>query len=104
MMSLRSTNEVFPAHFPEFCIFLALRNGRGPGVGMISAIHEDTGDVIWNSGPQPLNFSSDPLETRTLFIRVKNADFPAAGAYSFEFRYNGVVLASQSMIVEGSQS
>ncbi len=101
MMHLRSPNGAFPAHFPEFFVFLALRNGRGPGVGMISAIHEDNGEVIWNSGPQPLKFSSDPLQTRTLFIRVTNAEFPAAGAYSFEFRYNGIVLALQSLIVAG---
>jgi hypothetical protein len=104
MMGLYSAVNVFPAHFPDFCIFLALRNGRGAGVGEVSAINEDTGEVSWHSGPHPLNFSSDPLETRTLSIRVKKAVFPAAGAYSFEFRYNGVVLATQSLVVTGSSS
>ena len=47
---------------------------------------------------------ADPLQFRWLFIRVKNADFPAAGAYTFEFRYNGGVLASQSLIVEAGGS
>jgi hypothetical protein len=104
MMGLTSATDVFPAHFPEFCIFLVLRNGRGPGTGEVSAVDEDTGDVCWHSGPHPLNFSSDPLEYRTLAIRVANAVFPAAGAYSFEFRYNGTVLATQSLIVTGGNS
>ncbi|HEY1378447.1 MAG TPA: hypothetical protein VGF55_16735 [Gemmataceae bacterium] len=101
MIGLTSASNAFPAPFPDFCVFLALRNGRGPGTGDVSAIYEDTGEVCWNSGPHSLNFSSDPLEFRTLAIRVTNAVFPAAGAYMFEFRYNGTVLATQSLIVTG---
>ena len=104
MMGLTSPSDAFPAHFPEFCIFLVLRNGRGPGVGVVSAIYEDTGEVSWISGPHPLNFSSNPLEFRTLSIRVTNVVFQAAGAYSFEFRYNGAVLATQSLTVTGVNS
>jgi hypothetical protein len=104
MTGLTSANDAFPANFPDFCVFLVLRNGRGPGEGQLSAIYDDTGEVPWTSGPYPLSFRSDPLEFRTLAIRVRNAVFPAAGAYSFEFRYNGLVLATQSLIVTGGNS
>jgi hypothetical protein len=104
MLRLRSDAGVFPVRLPMVCAFLALRNGRGTGTGMVSAVHDDTGRVVWNSAPQEFNFGTDPLEFRGAYFRVRNAIFPAAGAYTFEFRYNSVVLASQSLIVVGSQS
>jgi hypothetical protein len=104
MTHLRSPNGVFPAPVPEFCVLLALRNGRGSGVIVISAASEDTGAVCWQSAPQPINFGPDPLETRWVYLRIRRAVFPSAGVYSFDFRYNGIGLASQSLIVEGGPS
>jgi hypothetical protein len=102
MTRLRSPSGAFPAPVPEFRTLLALRNGRGSGDIVITAICEDTGMVCWSSAPQRINFGINPLETRWVNIRIKNVVFPNAGAYSFEFRYNGIVLASQSLIAVGS--
>src|SRR5262249_23047381 len=100
---LNSRGGIFPRHFPNLCAFLLLRNGRGTGIGQVVGVHEDTGRVVCRSAPQNLNLGTDPLEFRGAFFRMKNIVLPAKGAYTFEFRYNGVVLATQSLIVRGSQ-
>jgi Family of unknown function (DUF6941) len=102
MTHLRSPKGAFPAPIPEFCTLLALRNGRGSGEIVISAVCEDTGAACWNSAPQRINFGTDPLETRWLNIRIKKVVVPNAGVYFFEFRYDGIVLASQSLVAVGS--
>jgi hypothetical protein len=104
MTHLGSLNSVFPAPVSEFCVLLALRNGRGSGVIVISAACEDTGVVCWNSTPQRINFGTDPLETRWVNIRIKKVVLPNAGVYFFEFRYDGIVLASQSLVAVGGNS
>lgn len=104
MTHVQSPIGAFPAHIAEFCILMALRNGRGPGTAMISAVNEDTGETCWNSVPMRINFGADPLETRWLSFRMKEVTFPNAGVYSVEFRYNDIVLASQALIVTGSNS
>jgi hypothetical protein len=104
MTRVQSPIGAFPARLPELCILMALRNGRGPGIAVISAVNEYTGETCWNPVPMRINFGADPLETRWLSFRVKDVAFPNAGVYSVEFRYNDVVRASQSLIVTGSNS
>jgi hypothetical protein len=101
MTQLESPGGAFPAPVPEFCVLLALRNGRGHGSATLSALNEDTGSACWNSVTLPINFGPNPLETRWLSFRVSDVTFPNAGVYAVEFRYNGAVLASQSLIVTG---
>jgi hypothetical protein len=103
MFRLRSEAGTFPVRCPKICALLVLRNGRGTGTGVVSAVHDDTGIVCWRSKPQTLDFGADPLEFRGAYFRGENAIFPAPGAYTLEFRYNGVVLATQSLDVLGSR-
>ncbi len=104
MTHLGSPTGAFPARIPEFCVLLALRNGRGTGVAVVAAVSEDTGTACWSSAPMRINFGTDPLETRWLSFRVNNVTFPHAGVYSTEFRYDGGMLASQSLVVTGSDT
>lgn len=100
---LRSRSGKFPKRFPSLCALLILRNGRGSGTGQVIGVHEDTGRIICRSEPEKLNLGADPLEFRVTFFRFKDLVVPAVGAYTFEFRYNGVVVATQSLIVRGNE-
>jgi hypothetical protein len=102
-LRLRSDSGNFPARFPQLCTFLVFANGRGKGTGAVTCIHDDTDLVCWRTPPQTLKFFANPLGLRGAYFRVTNPIFPEPGAYTIEFRYNGVVLASQSLIVEGKR-
>jgi hypothetical protein len=102
ILRLSARGAAFPMHFPNLCAVLALRNGRGTGTGQVQGVHADTGLVVCRSAPRRFDFGNNPLQFRGAFFRMKNTVFPAAGAYTVEFRYDGILLATQSFdVVEG---
>jgi hypothetical protein len=101
ILRLNAGGGHFPMCFPKLCAFLALRNGRGTGSGQVLGVHNDTGMIVCRSTPRTFDFGNNPLEFRGGFFRMNNTVFPAAGAYTVEFRYNGIVLAAQSFDVLG---
>jgi hypothetical protein len=99
---LAAPGGTFPAFMPLLCAVLVLRNGRGTGFGQVLGMHAETGVAICRAGPRRLNFGRDPLRAFVERFRMRMVRFPAAGAYRFEFRYDNVVLATQSFdVVEG---
>ena len=81
-----------------------LRNGHGPGSGSIACVNEETSRTCWVSTEQTYQLRNDPLSFRATYFRVRNCVFPTAGVYNIEFRYNGVALAAQSLLVEGKRT
>ena len=103
-LRLNSRGRPFPKRLPRLCVFLVLRNGRGKGVGHVSGFWEDTGKIVCRSAPRRFDLGNDPLKLRSAYFMLNNTVIPAPGAYTFEFRYNGVMLATQSLDVLGSLS
>jgi hypothetical protein len=101
---LKSGSGRFPSYIPKLCALVVLSNGRGQGIGEVIGIHEDADRTFYRSGPQELDLGDDPLEFRVAFFHMKNVVIPAAGAYTFEFRYNGEVLATQALVVRSGRS
>jgi hypothetical protein len=102
MLRQRSNVSVFPVRLPTLCAFVTMRNGRGIGIAKVTATHEDTGLICWASSVRQFDFGYDPLEFRGAYFRGKNVVIPAPGVFRFEFWYNGILVATQTLDVLGS--
>jgi hypothetical protein len=98
---VRSLDGRFPTLCEQLSTYLALSNGRGRGVGQVVAVRVETGEVCWATAPQPIDFGTNPLAIHAFSFRMRNCVFPAPGPYAIEFRYNGVAIADQTLIVGG---
>lgn len=86
--NLRVTgSSTFPFRLQELCVFLTLTDGYGRGEGRIVCADEETGQIIFETPPQPMLFGSDPLEVRGFAFRIRGCLFPRAGLYSVQFWY-----------------
>ena len=81
-------------------MFLRLANGRGRGEGRIVFVDYDTGRAFAASRPQQYDFGQDPLHTYGSVFTILDCKFSHPGYYLVEFRYNGVILAEQPLLVE----
>ena len=89
----------FPIYMRTLFALVVLRNGRGTGIGRVSGMHTDTGVAICRAPARRLNFGHDPLRAHAVKFMMRMVRFPATGAYTFEFRYDEVVLATQAFDV-----
>jgi hypothetical protein len=80
----------YPLTLKELCVFLALADCRGTGLGHLICESEDTGDRIFWTPPRQITFSPDPLDVLGVRFRVCSCSFPGPGLYSIQFWYNGV--------------
>jgi hypothetical protein len=103
MIRLRSLDGHFPILCSQFCTYLALSNGRGRGFGQVVAVRVENGEIVWNSRAHLMDFGTDPLLMHGFSFQMQNCEFTALGPYAIEFRYNGVAIAEQTLIVEGTQ-
>jgi hypothetical protein len=75
-------------------------NGRGEGEAQIVFVEYDTGRPCGASRPQKYRFGADPRRVYGSFVTITDCKFPRPGYYLLEFRYNGVILAEQLLLVE----
>jgi hypothetical protein len=84
----------------SFCVYVLMTEGRGAGQGRVVVSYADTDEMIFVGHTLPIQFGTDPLEVRAAVIRIKSCSFPKAGLYTVEFRYNGISIAEEPLLVE----
>jgi hypothetical protein len=75
----------YPHFYREFCVFLALTEGRGQGDGHIVCVFEETGERVFETRKRPIPFGPDPLEVVGVPFRIRDCSFPRPGRYSVQF-------------------
>ena len=96
--NIHSVEEpAYPLFYREFCVFLALTEGRGQGEGHITCVFEDTGDKIFETRKRPIQFRPDPLEVIGVPFRIRDCSFPQPGRYSVQFWYDGVMVEDRPL-------
>ena len=88
----------YPAYHPELCVYVEYSAARGPGTVRVVIWHAD-GDQVFGSRTHPVAHGDDPLEVRSVIVRIQNCRFNEPGLYWVDFRYNDEVLVSQPLIV-----
>jgi hypothetical protein len=87
----------YPLSYREFCVFLALTDGRGQGEGRIVCVFEDTGETVFETRNRPIPFGPDPLEVVGVPFRIRDCSFPRPGRYSVQFWYDGVMVEERPL-------
>jgi len=87
----------YPLFYREFCVFLALTEGRGQGEGHIACVFEDTGQKVFQTRKRPILFGPDPLEVVGVPFRIRNCTFPQAGLYTVQFWYDGTMIEGRPL-------
>ena len=92
--------NVTPLVLDKLVVLLILTDGRGGGSGRIVCYQEETGDPVFGSGDHPISFAGkDPSLPYGVTFELLNCRFPSPGAYDVQFRFDGEVLARQTVIV-----
>jgi hypothetical protein len=87
----------FPLFFREFCVFLALTEGRKEGEGHIIGVVEETGQKIFETRKRLIPFGPDPLEVVGVSFRIRNCSFPHPGLYSVQFWFGGELVEERPL-------
>jgi hypothetical protein len=87
----------YPLFCREFCVYLALTEGRGQEEGQIVCVFEDTGQKVFETPKQLIQFPSDPLAVLGVSFRIHNSTFPQPGLYSVQFWYDGQRLEERPL-------
>ena len=96
--NIHSVEEpAYPLFYREFCVFLALTEGRGQGEGHIACVFEGTGEKVFETRKRPIQFRPDPLEVIGVPFRIRDCSFPQPGRYSVQFWYDGVVIEERPL-------
>ena len=87
----------YPLFYREFCVFLALTEGRGQGEGHIVCILEENGQKVFETSKRPIQFRPDSLEVVGVPFRIRDCSFPHPGLYSVQFWYDGVLVEERPL-------
>lgn len=90
-------NPPYPLFYREFCVFLALTEGRGQGEGYISCVFEESGQTIFETRKRSITFGPDPLEVVGVPFRIRDSTFPQAGLYNVQFWYDGKMIEQRPL-------
>ncbi len=85
----------YPFWLDQMSVLLILTEGRGVGSCQLRLVFEETGQVVWETTPQPVAFGLDPLALHGIVFRDRHVPFPSAGVYFVQFWYNDHLLAQQ---------
>jgi hypothetical protein len=91
-------NPPYPLVRRELCVFLALTECRGEGVGKIVCTFED-GRRVFETRERQISFGLDPLEVVGVPFRIRDCLFSEAGLYSIQFWYEGNVLEERPLLM-----
>lgn len=92
-----ATNPPYPYLAPIICVFVALADCRGSGTLRLRIFDPAGGGAIYDSGPQPQTFGTNPLIVHGKPFRIRGVQFPHAGLYEVELLFDGTVLATQPL-------
>ena len=84
-------------------VFVQLTEARGTAAIGLTILSASTGEAIYSSDDRRVEFGTDPLAVRGFPFRIRRVPFPRADYYSVQFRYNGVVVAEQTVRVIGGE-
>ncbi len=89
-----------PLHLERLVVLLILTDGRGIGRGRIACINEETGQPIFGSEEETINFrdKSPALPFGKMFT-LQDCRFPVPGAYQVQFVFEDEVISRQPLIV-----
>ena len=87
----------YPLFYREFCVFLALPEGRGEGEGKVLCVFDDTGETVFETRSRAIRFPPDPLEVVGVPFRIRNCTFPQPGQCSVQFWYDGTMLEERPL-------
>jgi hypothetical protein len=87
----------YPLYYREFCVFLALTEGRGVGEGQIVCVFEETGERVFETPKRSIQFGPDPLKVVGVPVRIRDGYFPKPGRYSIQFWYDGLLVEEQPL-------
>ena len=87
----------YPLWYREFCVFLALTEGRGSADGQIVCVFEETSERIFETPRRQIAFGPDPLEIVGVPFRILDCRFPRAGLYLVQFWYNDEKLVERPL-------
>jgi hypothetical protein len=90
----------YPFALPSLCVYLVLTEARGAGSMRVQIVLEETGQRVFQSTPQPVQFGNNPLALLRFSLRVRNFKFPGPGNYAIQFWYNGVNVAERLLRLE----
>ena len=98
--NIRSTDEPpYPLLFEELCVYVALTEGRGSGVGRVVVIFEDTETPIFRTRDREVAFGDDPLAVHGVLFRIGDCHFPQAGLYSVQFWFDNEILCQCPLLL-----
>ena len=101
IVAIRSLEDPpFPVLQPEFCVYVALTNGRGRGHLKLAIVQADTGAVILTTAPRTINFGHDPLRVIGLPVRIKDCMFPDAGLYWIQLWFANQLIGQQDLLLK----
>jgi hypothetical protein len=78
----------YPLLYREFCVFLALTEGRAVGRGSIRCVFEETDRTVFWTPAREISFGPDPLAVVGCVFRLRDCRFPSPGIYTVQFWYN----------------
>lgn len=84
-------------------VFVQLTEARGTAEIGLAIRCDSTHDDIYSSVDRRVKFGNDPLAVRGIPFRIHRVNFPQPDYYSVRFRYNGDVIAEQSIRVIGGE-
>jgi hypothetical protein len=100
LSNVRSAEEPpFPLCYRQLCVFIALTEGRGRGIGRVDCCYEETDQITFASQNQNLRFPADPLDVVPVLFRLRECNFRFPGRYSVRFWYNGHKLAECPLLL-----
>ena len=96
--NIRATEEpAYPLLYREFCVFLALTEGREHGKAQIVCILEEDGRRVFATREWDIAFSEDLLDVIGVPCRIRNCLFPQPGLYSVQFWYKGELVEERPL-------
>ncbi len=98
--SIRSEAEPpYPHRHPLLCVYVLMTNGRGTGSSRFVIRDATSEEEIARTPSRPLNFPRDPLQIHGVAHRILDCPFPEPGLYYVEFEVDGVVIASEPLLL-----
>ena len=98
-------NTIYVDHDSRFpvgfgcCVYVVLTEVRGPGTAQVAIRAAESEMLCYLGTPHRIEFRSDPLRVYGMTIRITHSRIPASGLFWVEFRYNGVVLSREPILV-----
>src|SRR5690349_6627544 len=90
-------DPAYPLLYRELCVFLALTEGFGAGEAKIACVHEESGQLIFETRSRTITFGPDPLEVLGVPFSIRDCIFPRAGMYSIQFWYAGDLIEQRPL-------